>query len=72
MTWKCRACGARVGVAQKREPVVMRVTEPGNHQTRVVTVNGAVVHQCRVDACVLDGQLVLAFADEQSARSRVG
>ena len=40
----------------------MRVTEPGNAQTRVVTVNGVVVHQCRVDARVLDGQLVLALA----------
>ena len=40
----------------------MRVTESDNAQTRVVTVKGAVVHQCRIDARVLDGQLVLGFA----------
>ena len=61
-TWECRACGARVGVPRRRTPVVVCVTEPGNAQTRVVTVKHAVVHQCRVDARVLDGQLVLALA----------
>jgi hypothetical protein len=40
----------------------MRVIEPDNQQTRVVTVKGVVVHQCRIDARVIAGQLVLALA----------
>ncbi|MBK5287081.1 MAG: hypothetical protein JJE46_01310 [Acidimicrobiia bacterium] len=50
-----------MALARGRHPVVIRVTEPGNWQTRVATVNGAVVHQCRIDSRILDGQLVLAL-----------
>jgi hypothetical protein len=39
----------------------MCVIEPGNQQTRIVTVRGAVVHECRVGPSILDGQLVLAL-----------
>lgn len=62
MTWRCHACGAQVSVPRRRPPVAVCVIEPGGQQTRIVTVKGAVVHECRVGPCILDGQLVLALA----------
>ena len=60
--WRCDACGEELLVRRGRTPVGMRVTEPDNFQTRVVTVNGAVVHQCRHDARLIAGQLTFALA----------
>lgn len=62
MTWRCDACATSLQIRRGRNPLVMRVTEPGDYQTRVVTVNGALVHQCRLDARVRAGQLVLALS----------
>jgi hypothetical protein len=47
----------------------MCVIEPGDQQTRIVTVKGAVVHECRVGPSILDGQLVFALASSSGQRS---
>jgi hypothetical protein len=60
-TWHCRGCGAEVIVSRRHPPVVTRVIEPGDQQTRVVMVKDTIVHLCRVGPSILDGQLRLAL-----------
>jgi hypothetical protein len=57
----CRACGVPIVVPRGRPTVVTRVVEPDGSQTFVMTAKRAVLHQCRVDRRVLDGQLELGL-----------
>jgi hypothetical protein len=50
-----------MAVPRRSAPTVVCVIEPDGFQTRVATVNGEVVHQCRVDARILGGQLEFAI-----------
>jgi hypothetical protein len=50
--WECTLCGTEVWVGRGKQPVTVTLAESGSAPTRVMTVEGRVVHRC---AAVLGG-----------------
>jgi hypothetical protein len=44
--WECTFCGTEVWVGRDRRPVILTLAEAGRPPTRVLTVDGRIVHRC--------------------------